>query len=172
MSPFPLKNARQPGPVTLSDGRELRFSPGKHGKLQAAIVKDFAPRVIEKPKVLYFGKTGKKGPSIDLLSFCALHMEVTDHDKLPDIVLLDSARNWLFLIEAVTSHGPMNPKRVLELKKMFKNCGCGNVFVTAFSDFAEFKRHSNEISWETEVWIADNPGHMIHYNGDRFMGPR
>ncbi|MFS2517149.1 MULTISPECIES: BsuBI/PstI family type II restriction endonuclease [Parabacteroides] len=29
-----------------------------------------------------------------------------------------------------------------------------------------------DIAWETEVWIAENPGHMIHFNGDRFIGPR
>lgn len=88
------------------------------------------------------------------------------------MVLLDSSKNWLFLIEAVTSHGPMNPKRVFELQKMFTDSKCGKIFVSAFPDFAEFKHHSKEISWETEVWIADFPEHMIHYNGDKFMGPR
>jgi type II restriction enzyme len=159
-------------PVTLPSGEKFHLSPGKHNELQASIIKDFAPRFLNSPKVLYFGDTAKKGLVIDLPSFVLLNVSVSDHDKLPDIVLFDSSKNWLFLIEAVTSHGPMNPKRVFELQEMFKDSKCGKVFVSAFPDFAEFKRHSREVSWETEVWIADFPEHMIHYNGDKFIGPR
>lgn len=159
-------------PVVLPTGKKFNLSPGKHNELQAAIIKEFAPRFLKSPEVLYFGDTAKKNLVIDLPSFVSLNVSVSDHDKLPDVVLLDSPRNWLFLIEAVTSHGPMNPKRVFELQEMFKDSTCGKVFVSAFPDFAEFKRHSKEISWETEVWIADFPEHMIHYNGDKFIGPR
>ena len=159
-------------PVMLPSGEKFNLSPGKHNELQAAVIKDFAPRFLKEPKVIYFGDTAKKGLLIDLPSFDLLNVSVTDHDKLPDIVLLDSAKNWLFLIEAVTSHGPMNPKRVFELQEMFKESKCGKVFVSAFPDFAEFKSHSKNISWETEVWIADFPEHMIHYNGDKFIGPK
>jgi type II restriction enzyme len=159
-------------PVTLSTGEKFRLSPGKHNELQAAIIKDFAPRFLTNPQVLYFGDTAKKGLVIDHASFLLLNANISDHDKLPDIVLLDPSKKWLFLIEAVTSHGPMNPKRVFELQKIFKDSKCGLVFVSAFPDFAAFKQHSKDISWETEVWISDFPEHMIHYNGDKFIGPR
>ena len=33
------------------------------------------------------------------------------------------------------------------------------------------QRFHSAIAWETEVWIADEPDHMIHYNGERFLGP-
>jgi len=101
-----------------------------------------------------------------------INVHISDHNKLPDIVLLDTKKNWLFLIEAVTSHGPMNPKRVFELQEIFNACKCGIVYVSTFLDFAEFKQHSKDISWETEVWIAEFPEHMIHFNGDKFIGPR
>ncbi len=104
--------------------------------------------------------------------FSALGLSINDHDKLPDVVLLDTKRNWLFLIEAVTSHGPMSPKRVFELEAMLKKCPAGRVYVSAFPDMTEFKKHTKEIAWETEVWIAEMPEHMIHFNGDRFLGPR
>jgi type II restriction enzyme len=159
-------------PVTLPSGEKFKLSPGKHNELQAAIIKVFAPRFLKEPKVLYLGDTADKNLFIDLPSFVLLNVSVSDHDKLPDVVLLDSSRDWLFLIEAVTSHGPMNPKRVFELEEMFKDSKCGKVFVSAFPDFAEFKQHSKDIAWETEVWIADAPAHMIHYNGDKFFGPR
>jgi hypothetical protein len=93
------------------------------------------------------------------------------HDKLPDVVVYDEKRQWLFLIEAVTSHGPVSPKRWIELEAAFKGCKAGLVYVTAFPDRAEFRRNAADIAWETEVWIADNPDHMIHFNGDRFLGP-
>jgi len=159
-------------PVTFPNGKRFKLSPGKHNELQAAVIKEFAPRFLSSPQVLYFGDTAKKGLEIDNAAFLVLNVSVSDHDKLPDVVLLDPAKKWLFLVEAVTSHGPMNPKRVFELREMFKDSACGLVFVSAFPDFAEFKQHSKDISWETEVWIADFPEHMIHYNGDKFIGPR
>ncbi len=103
--------------------------------------------------------------------FAVLGISVTEHDKLPDIILHDESRNWLFLIEVVTSHGPMTPKRVIELNEMLRNCSAGKVFVTAFPLFAEFRKYIKHIAWETEVWIAEAPEHLIHFNGDRFLGP-
>ncbi|WP_283240947.1 BsuBI/PstI family type II restriction endonuclease, partial [Vibrio parahaemolyticus] len=93
------------------------------------------------------------------------------HDKLPDVVVYDEKRQWLFLIEAVTSHGPVSPKRWLELEKALNGCSVGRVYVTAFPHRVEFRKNAADIAWETEVWIADNPDHMIHFNGDRFLGP-
>ncbi|MGH7484273.1 MAG: BsuBI/PstI family type II restriction endonuclease, partial [bacterium] len=95
----------------------------------------------------------------------------TKHDKLPDVVLYDETRNWLFLIEAVTSHGPVSPKRKLEMERALKSCTAERIYVSAFPDFKEFRRHIDNIAWETEVWIAENPDHMIHFNGDKFLGP-
>ena len=97
---------------------------------------------------------------------------ITEHSKLPDVVLFDREKNWLYLIEAVTSHGPVSPKRVVELEELLKDCKVGKVYVTAFPDFSEFKKHSTNIAWDTEVWLVDFPEHMIHFNGDRFVGPR
>ena len=96
---------------------------------------------------------------------------ITEHSKLPDIVIYDGNKEWLFLIEVVTSHGPVSPKRVIELKISRKNAKRESS-VTAFPDRTEFKKHVADIAWETEVWIAENPDHMIHFNGDRFIGPR
>ena len=93
------------------------------------------------------------------------------HDKLPDIVLFDETRDWLFLIEAVTSHGPVSPKRHAELETALKKCSSSRVYVTAFMNFTGFKKYATDIVWESEVWIADFPDHMIHFNGDKFLGP-
>lgn len=159
-------------PIVLSNGKKLKLSPGKHNEVQAAVVQEFAPRFTPGSKALYLGDTAKKNLYVDKKALSELGIPITKHDKLPDIVLFNKKKKWLFLIEVVTSHGPMSPKRVVELEEMFKNCKAGKVFVTAFPDFAEFKKHTPEIAWETEVWLADIPDHMIHYNGDKFFGPK
>ena len=158
--------------VKLTDGTTLELSPGKHNQLQVAIVESFAPRFAPGARLLYLGKKKKKNLHVDVKHLADLGISITEHDKLPDVVLHDTARNWLFLVEAVTSHGPMTPKRVLELSSMFARRRVGCVYVSAFPDLAEFRKHIKSIAWETEVWISEMPDHIIHFNGDRFLGPR
>lgn len=159
-------------PAILPDQTTLKLSPGKHNQLQVAVIEEFAPRFAPGARLLYFGDTAKKNLYVNADRLKALHISITEHDKLPDILLHDEARQWLFLIEAVTSHGPMTPKRVVELQKVFAVCDAGCVYVSAFPDLAEFRKHLRHIAWETEVWIAEMPEHLIHFNGDRFLGPR
>ena len=158
-------------PVALPDGRELRLSPGRHNEVQKAVVEQFAPRFAPGARLLYLGDTARKDLLIDRAGFTELGISVTEHDKLPDVVLHNIRRNWLFLIEAVTSHGPVTPKRVVELENMLTACPAGAVYISAFPDFGEFRKHMKTIAWETEIWLCDAPDHMIHYDGDRFLGP-
>ena len=159
-------------PVKLSNGKTLKLSAGKHNEVQAAIVHNFAARFANGGSVLYLGDTAKKDLYVDRNKLKELCIPIDQHSKLPDVVIYDEKKNWLFLIEAVTSHGPVTPKRIVELEEFLKNCKAGKIYVTAFPDFHEFNKHSKNIAWETEIWLADNPDHMIHYNGDRFRGPR
>ncbi len=158
-------------PLTYQ-GKEYHLSPGKHNELQIAIVDAFGPRFAPGAKLLYLGDTANKSLLVDEAGFNKLHILLTSHDKLPDVILYDEKRNWLYLIEAVTSHGPMTPKRRIELDEMFRNCPAGLIYVSAFPDLITFRSFLGEIAWETEVWLSELPDHMIHFNGDRFMGPR
>ena len=159
-------------PVTFNNGKNFKLSSGKHNIVQAAIIEDFAARFAKGSEVLYLGDTVNKKLYVDKKVLQEIGIPITAHSKLPDVVLFDRKNNWLYLIEAVTSHGPVSAKRFIELEELLKNCKVGKVFVTVFPDFAEFKRHATNIAWETEVWVVDFPAHMIHFNGDRFMGPR
>lgn len=159
-------------PVKLSNGNVIKLSAGKHNEVQAAIIEKFAPRFANGGTLLYLGDTAKKDLFVDERGIRNLGIPIDQHSKLPDVVIYDSTRNWLFLIEAVTSHGPVSPKRIVEIEELLKDCKVGKVYVTAFPDMAEFKKHMNQIAWETEVWIMEIPDHMIHFNGDRFLGPR
>ncbi len=158
--------------LRLTDGTGLTFSPGKHNELQIAIVEQFAPRFAPGSTLLFVGDTANKDLYIDVDGLKSLGISFDQHNKFPDVVLYDKKRRWLFLIEAVTSHGPVSPKRIIELEKILENCKAGKVYVTAFPDFKEFRKHTDNIAWETEVWLADFPDHMIHFNGNRFVGPR
>ena len=158
-------------PIKISDGTEYRLSPGRHNEVQKAVIEEFAPRFAPDACLLYLGDTAKKNLFIDKDGLSRSRISITDHGKLPDVVLHDEKRNWLFLIEAVTSHGPMTPKRIVELEKMLAASTDSPIYVSAFPDFMEFRQHMREIAWDTEVWIASAPEHMIHYDGDRFLGP-
>lgn len=158
-------------PVKISNKKTIHLSPGKHNTLQAYVVERFAAEFVPGSKLLYLGDTAKKILYIDRSSLRNLNIPVTKHDKLPDVVLYYPKKNWIYLIEAVTSHGPVTPKRKHELDKILEKCSAGRIYVSAFLTFSDFKKWSNDIAWETEIWIYENPSHMIHYNGNRFLGP-
>lgn len=159
-------------PLKLADGKVLKFSPGKHNEVQIAVIKEFGSRFAPGAELLYVGDTAKKDLHRNDEKLKMLNIPIGKNSKLPDVIIYDSKKDWLYLIEAVTSHGPISPKRMLELEELLKNCKSGKIYVTAFPDMTEFKKHSKNIAWETEVWLADLPDHMIHFNGDRFIGPR
>lgn len=156
----------------IIEGNEYYLSPGAHNEVQAAVVEEFAPRFAPGGKLLYIGDTEDKDLYVNTAGLEALNLPITEHSKLPDIVIGDEKRGWLFLVEVVTSHGPVSAKRVVELEEFTKDCPFGIVYVTAFPNAKEFKKHVDDIAWETEVWLSDTPDHMIHFNGDRFIGPR
>lgn len=158
-------------PVKIN-GREWAFSPGKHNALQRAVIEEFAPRFAPNCECLYVGDTIKKDLIKNVPRLSELGFEITLHDKMPDVVLYRQDQNWLYFIEAVTSVGPMSPQRLIEINAMTANVRAGKIFVTAFPNYDTFKRFLSQLAWETEVWLSDAPDHMIHLNGDRFMGPR
>ena len=158
-------------PVRIN-GEEFTFSTGGHNYLQKAIIEEFAPRFAPHSECLYVGDTTEKNLVKDEEKLRALGVEITLHDKLPDVVLYSAENHWLYFIEAVTSVGPMEPKRVREIEDMTQEATAGKIYVTAFPDFKTFKQFSELLAWETEVWIADMPDHMIHLNGTKFLGPR
>ncbi len=151
---------------------DFTFSPGKHNQLQKAIIEEFAPRFAPNSECLYVGDTEQKDLVKNEGKLKALGFEITLHDKMPDVVLYSEEKDWIYFVEAVTSVGPMDPKRIKELEEMTKNVSAGKIYTTAFLDFKTFKKFSEMLAWETEVWLAESPDHMIHLNGDKFMGPR
>ena len=129
------------------------------------------PRFVAEGVLVYVGDTGDKYGYLDADPLARLGMSLDGHGKLPDVVVYSEVNNWLFLIESVTSHGPVDPKRHMEIEELFAGCSAGRVYVSAFPNRKVFTRYLDSIAWETEVWIAGAEGHMVHFNGPRFLGP-
>jgi hypothetical protein len=157
-------------PVRLPNGKPIELSLGEHNVLQKHIIEQFLPRFGSDCVVLYIGDTSNKSLHIEIKELEQLNFFELSHDELPDIVAYSKKKNWLYLIEAVHSSGPMSETRVLELKRMLKDCKSELIFVTSFLTRQEFKKWMLDVAWETEVWIADNPDHLVHFNGHKFLG--
>ena len=158
-------------PVKIAPGTAIKLSPGEHSELIRAVIEDFGARFVPNGVLIYAGDTGVKWGYFDAVLLAKLGVNVDTHGKMPDVVLYYPERNWLLLIESVTSHGPVNGKRHAELARIFASSTAGLVYVTAFPNRAAMGRYLGEIAWETEVWVADAPSHLIHFNGERFLGP-
>lgn len=158
-------------PVRLVDGTELQLIPGAHSELIRDIIMDFAPRFAPDSTLICAGDTGNKIGYFDEKQLAALGVKIDSHGKMPDVVLHYTERNWLLLVESVTSHGPVDAKRHAELMALFAGSTAGLVYVTAFPNRAVMAKYLADIAWESEVWVADAPTHLIHFNGVRFLGP-
>lgn len=158
-------------PLKLPDGSTVKLTPGGQNKLVKRVLEDFFPRFVPDGVLLYLGDAGNKWLHCETSELERMGVVLDDHGKAPDLIVHRPGPDWLVLVEAVTSHGPINPKRRLELKRLFASARPGLVFVTAFLDRKAMTKHLAEIAWETEVWIAAEPDHVIHFNGERFLGP-
>ncbi len=157
-------------PVSVN-GKEFKLSPGKHNELQIEIYKKFAPLFAPGAVLLYMGDTKLKNLIINTEYLKKLKIDIIQHGKLPDIVLYHEERKWLYLIEAVTSHVPVSHTRLIQLNDLLKSNISHKIYVSAFLDFKTFLKYAKDIAWETEIWIAERPDHMIHFNGNKFLKP-
>lgn len=158
--------------IALPHGLTVMLTPGGQNELVKQILSEFLPRFTPGGRVVYLGDTGQKDLFFDREYLAALGVsKLDDHGKMPDVVVHFTAKNWLVLIEAVTSHGPVNPKRQEELRRLFGASTAGLVFVSTFLSKQDLGKYLRDIAWETDVWVADSPSHMLHFNGERFLGP-
>lgn len=158
-------------PVVMPDGTELTFSAGIHNEIQRDIINEFLPRYGHGAEILYVGDTTDKLLYVASDRLKQLNIPEPSHDELPDVIAYSPSKNWVFLIEAVHSANPITEVRKLRLDSMMNNCPASIIYVTAFHDKLVFRKFMKDIAWETEVWISEDPDHMIHFNGDKFMGP-
>lgn len=150
-------------------GEEFLLTPGKHNMLQAQVITELKQIFFSRAVLAYLGDTSNKLLYLNEEIFSKNNIQLNQHDKLPDIVFWDEYYDSFILIEVVTSHGPVSPKRLIELEKVFSKSRRKRIYLSAFPDYREFKRHLDNIAWDTEVWIYENPTHLIHFNGPKFF---
>lgn len=157
--------------VTLPDGRPVTLSPGGQNVLLRDMVEEFCPRFTPGGQVLYIGDSDGRAPIYDSDALTDLGVTLNKHGKFPDLIVHLPDRQWLVLAEAASSHGPVDAKRRVELQHLFRDSTAGLVFVSCFPNRAVMRGYLAELAWETDVWCADAPDHMVHFNGTRFLGP-
>ncbi len=158
-------------PVTLPDGSAVTLTPGGQNLLIKQAIEEFCPRFTPGAHVLYVGDAGRKDPIFEANALEDLGVTLDKHGKLPDLIVYLPDREWMVLIEAAASHGPVDGKRRNELEHLFRDTSAGLVFVSCFPSREDMRKYLSEMAWETEAWCADNPSHLIHFNGERFLGP-
>lgn len=147
----------------------LEFSPGKHNELQKAIIEKLLPRYGYGAEVLYVGDTADRAALYKKERMEELGIPALEHGELPDVIAYSEQKNWIYMIEAVYTSGPISPTRLMVLKKLTSKCTAQVVYITAFLDRQTFRKYADEIAWETEVWIEEDQDHLIHFNGDKFL---
>ncbi|MCY3718568.1 MAG: BsuBI/PstI family type II restriction endonuclease [Anaerolineaceae bacterium] len=158
-------------PVTLPDGRQIELSAGGQNVLVKEIVEQFAPRFTPDGVLVYLGDSEEKHKHYEIEYLRSLGVEIDPHGRMPDVAIHYTEQSWLVIVEAVTSHGPANALRHNQLRDLFVGSKAGLVFVTAFLNRSTMREYLPDIDWETEVWVADAPDHLIHFAGERFLGP-
>lgn len=158
-------------PVRMPSNEIAYINPGGQNKLIKSMVEEFCPRFAPGGQVLYIGDADSKTSNYNKELLSSLGINLDMHGKMPDLVVYQKDKNWLFLMEAVTTHGPVNPLRKKDLESLFGGSEAGIVYVSCFPNRQVLRSHLMDIAWETEVWLETDPTHMIHFNGSRFMGP-
>lgn len=158
-------------PITLPGGKEMKLGGGGQNVLIKQMLDDFCAYYIPGGEVLYIGDADAKLMHFDQEKLASLGVTVDTHGMLPDLVVYQESKNWLFLMEAASTHGPVDAKRHGELQTLFAGSTAGLVYVSCFPDRATMRKFLSDLAWETEAWCASDPTHMIHLNGERFLGP-
>lgn len=165
--------ARQRGrfTVTLPGDVDLSLKKGGQNELIKDMVEKFCPQFIDNGRVLYIGDADQKLVHFDSDTLADLGVELDEHGKMPDLIVYEPSKNWLYLMEACSTHGPVDHSRYRELHELFGKSSAGLVLVSCFPDKRTMRSYLLDLAWETEAWVADEPTHMIHLDGQRFLGP-
>ena len=158
-------------PVTTPTGEVFTLKGGGQNILIKEMVENFCAYFVPGGEILYVGDADDKLATFERDRLASLGVVVDEHGKMPDLVVYQASSNWLFLMEAASTHGPVDHIRYSELSRMFAGSSAGIIYVSCFPNRSVMRRFLADLAWETEVWLASDPTHMIHLDGDRFLGP-
>ena len=153
-------------PVEVGQAQPFFLSPGAHSRLTAAVVELYAPVFLKRPKVVYLGDTRHKDGYQNRDLMRELNLPVQVAANLPDVILYCEANRCLVVIEVVASSGPISTARLYQLETLVEQSaalGCQLRYVTVFPSRRLFRRFVEDIAWGTQVWIADEPEHVVYF---------
>ena len=159
-------------PLRLPDGATVYLSPGEHNALQVAIIEEFGPRFAPGADVLYVGDTAKKHVIFEQRP--ARRAGRADHRarQAAGCRALRSAEAMaVYDRGGYVARAGFAEDGIGRSSRSLGSCPAERVYVTAFLSIGDFRKYAADIAWETEVWIAATPDHMIHFNGPKFLGP-
>lgn len=158
-------------PVHMPDGSIANLSAGGQNILIKAMVEELCARYAPGGEVVYIDDTDKQQDRSNHPVLERFGITIPEHGKAPDLIVWLPSKEWLFLMEACSTHGPIDVIRKRDLGELFAGATGHIVFVSCFPDRAVMRKYLAELAWETEAWCADDPDHMIHLDGEKFLGP-
>lgn len=158
-------------PVALPNGTTINLSAGGQNNLIKAMLEEFCPRYAPGGEVLYIDDTDHARGALDSSRLHELGITIPERGKAPDLIVWLPSKGWVFLMEACSTHGPIDVTRKNELAKLFENCRESIVYVSCFPSRKIMQKFLGSLAWETEAWCADSADHMIHLDGEKFLGP-
>lgn len=157
--------------ISMPGGVSKYISAGGQNNLIKSIVEEFCSRFIKNGQILFIGDASKENEIVDQSLMKSLGITLPQRGKEPDVIAWDPDRKWLYLIEACSTHGPIDVTRKQELLSLFSAQKDKLILVSCFPNRKIMQKYLSSLAWESECWCEDTPDHMIHLNGDRFLGP-
>jgi len=162
-----LRTSRKDGvAVRLPSGRQFLLGPGEHNELERDVVEILAPTLLRQPSVVYLGDTAPRAGYQDRALMRRLNLPIDIQKSVPDVILYDAEDSLLFIIEAVTSGGPIDAPRLAQLRELSSGAaklGVRIEFLTAFPTRKSFRGFVEQIAWGTTVWVSGEPSNLIHF---------
>ncbi|MEO7599683.1 MAG: BsuBI/PstI family type II restriction endonuclease, partial [Opitutus sp.] len=154
--------------ATLPTGERLALPRNANGEVTRSLLEAFCPKFAPGGKILYIAAAPAKSPFRNdqvLLSYGLASEPAFD---LPDLVVHDTRKNRLVLVDA--GERPIDDARRAELEKTFAQSSRRLVMITAFLSRLDLVRTIDHISTDTQAWVAESPSRLIQFNGSRVSG--
>lgn len=134
----------------------------KHSDLIHASVKHYVPRFLSGYEVVFIDDTdGDRIAQADISKLYRAGVEPKPDDAWPDVLLCNPETDWLWVIEAVTSDGEVDPYKVKQMMGVAERSGKAGIgFTTTYQTWksvaARQGRHKN-IAPGTYIWVEEDP---------------
>ena len=147
----------------MGECAHVRYAKMQHPVFQAVLGK-FRRRFAPGSEVLWVSEQRSRLVRLGHSRRNLLELPLPEGIDLPNIVLLQRKLSRMFLVEVIGAGGLLNSTRCAELRRGLRGFRLKLVFITASASRSELRDRLHEIAWQTHVWIANEPNHIIHFD--------